>query len=501
MMHKQVIPIQNHEAPEPLTGILEAPKPYPVEALGEVMGGMALAVQDATQAPLALCGQSVLMAGALIAQGFKEIEMPHGKIPLSLFSLIIAESGERKSATDELAMKPIRLHEQAKGEQYQADLKDSIKEKTAFNEAEKSIKRSIPKDYTGEKAREWVKDELNKLNTLPPPPMMPTYTTSDATIEGVIKHFRQALPVLGIYTDEGGAFFGGHSMAKEQAKKSISLFSQAWNGKPLDMMRADKDTGVFRLYGRRLSISLMTQPVIALEALSDSLMSGQGFIARFLICYPQSNIGKRPYKAFNIAHDPRFTKYFAVMMERLEDGFMLKPEGGLDLAAITLNANSEQAYIRFHNEIEQGMANNQPYAHLRGEASKIAEQALRVAGVLTVIKHGYQCQFIDVVEMKAGIRLARYSLDELLRITNQAVIDPDTKDAIKLLEWITDKGHKLLYPVLIQQTAPNALRKKERYERALFKLIEHRYIELLENGTVVDGIKRKEVYKVLHYAD
>lgn len=102
--------------------------------------------------------------------------------------------------------------------------------------------------------------------------------------------------------------------------------------------------------------------------------------------------------------------------------------------------------------------------------------------------------------MLQGIELARYSLSELLRITNQAVISQDTKDAIKLLEWITENQQSLFCPSAYTSSLPYSIRKKEARDSAIFRLVEHGYLEQLEPGTVFDGRKRKEIYKVLHYA-
>jgi hypothetical protein len=42
------------------------------------------------------------------------------------------------------------------------------------------------------------------------------------------------------------------------------------------------------LYGRRLAMHLMVQPIIAQKVLSDPLLHGQGFLNRCLACWPTS---------------------------------------------------------------------------------------------------------------------------------------------------------------------------------------------------------------------
>ena len=96
---------------------------YPAEELGEILAPMAKDLNEVVKAPLALCCQSVLMAASLVAQGFRNVEIDGRTFPTSLFSLIVGESGERKSAVDKFAMSPIRLYEREQDELYRTVFK------------------------------------------------------------------------------------------------------------------------------------------------------------------------------------------------------------------------------------------------------------------------------------------------------------------------------------------------------------------------------------------
>src|SRR5438105_2784702 len=109
------------EPPRPLMRELPPADPFPIDALGNVLGAAARAIHDRVQAPLAICGQSVLAAAALAGQGHADIVLPIGpgqSRPLSLYLVSIAASGERKSACDSEAMLPIRRREAALREKY-----------------------------------------------------------------------------------------------------------------------------------------------------------------------------------------------------------------------------------------------------------------------------------------------------------------------------------------------------------------------------------------------
>src|SRR3954470_7730309 len=97
------------EPPRSLVRDLPPPDPFPVDALGPLLTAAALGIHDKTQAPVAICGSSVLAAAALAAQAHADVELPTGqRKPLSLFLVSVAASGERKSTVDGEAVWPVR---------------------------------------------------------------------------------------------------------------------------------------------------------------------------------------------------------------------------------------------------------------------------------------------------------------------------------------------------------------------------------------------------------
>ena len=66
------------EPPRPLMRELPPADPFPVDALGDVLGDAARAIHDRVQAPMAIGAQSVLAAAALAVQGHADVELPIG---------------------------------------------------------------------------------------------------------------------------------------------------------------------------------------------------------------------------------------------------------------------------------------------------------------------------------------------------------------------------------------------------------------------------------------
>lgn len=89
----------------------------PWQALGPLADAIS-GISTLTQAPAAIAMQSVLTVVSTATQGLGNVETLHGNVPISLFTLTIAQSGERKSACDALATRAIKQIDQELERQY-----------------------------------------------------------------------------------------------------------------------------------------------------------------------------------------------------------------------------------------------------------------------------------------------------------------------------------------------------------------------------------------------
>ena len=65
--------------PEPLHAPIPQAEPYPINALGNVLGEAAKALNETIKAPLTLCCQSVLASSSLAAQTHYDVMLPWGE--------------------------------------------------------------------------------------------------------------------------------------------------------------------------------------------------------------------------------------------------------------------------------------------------------------------------------------------------------------------------------------------------------------------------------------
>ena len=130
---------------------------------------------------------------------------------------------------------------------------------------------------------------------------------------------------------------------------------------------------------------LMAQPVIAERALGDDLLSGQGFLPRCLLAWPESTAGHRPYREEDLRSDPAIGRLAHRLGELHRMPLPLAPDDRQELAppVLQLSDDAKAAWIGLHDAVEAGMASGEQFANVKGWASKTPEQALRIAGAVS----------------------------------------------------------------------------------------------------------------------
>ena len=289
MMHaKPKESLYHPEGPQPLVREIAPGAAYPVRALGPLRPAVE-AVQGMTQAPMAIPAQSALAVASLAVQGFANVEALGGPCPLSLYAMTIARSGERKSACDAPLLTGLRDHEREQA-RAQRDAFQAWENGHALWKGERDRILGEAKKAKGEK-RMAAQADLEALGREPAAPPSADRTVTEPTFEGLTKLFAHGQPSLGLFSDEGGQFLGGHAMKSENRQMTLAAFNDLWQGNPIRRTRGGD--GHITLYGRRLAVHLMVQPGVARGFMADPLAADTGFLPRFLICEPPSAIGTR----------------------------------------------------------------------------------------------------------------------------------------------------------------------------------------------------------------
>jgi hypothetical protein len=237
----------------------------------------------------------------------------------------------------------------------------------------------------------------------------------------------------------------------------------------------------------------MVQPDVAAAFLSETILRDQGLLSRLLVAAHETLAGKRAWREVASELDPLMRRYTAVILDLLERPAPSANEMGNELTppALDLSEGAKAAWVAFHDRIEAAMARDAELEYLRDIAGKAAENALRIAAVLTVIESPGS-SIIKPEEMAAGCELMTWYVSEALRLSGMHRQPPAIRAAIKLHEWLKAKHKTEVTRSEVMQFGPAPVRQKAEADAALATLEEHGWIVRARDSkaakwTVVQG--------------
>lgn len=477
--------------PVPLTAPAEMPRPYPVAALQPVMRDAVLTYQAYGQQPLPLVASSALSVASLATQGLADVARDRNLVgPISINTLTIANSGERKTSCDRrmaraareweaerrLAMAPEIAAAQAKAAARQAE-KDGLLAKIRTSAGKGSVSDAADVDA--------MQQRLVALEKAAAPvPVKPSLFNEDVTAERLAEEIALGWPSTSVWSDEGGLVIGSHAFSDESAMRYLGLANRLWDGLPFERKRATTKSFVVR-GRRRVTYSLMMQEVVfrRLLAAGGGIARSIGFLARFLLAAPASTMGTRLYREADLeaatlaAFDARVRTLLDLPLPIEGDAMVLTP------LVLPLSAAARRIWIDYHDDVELELSREGEYGDVADIAAKSAENAARIAAILHVFEHGPGGE-ISVDLMEAGAQVAAWHLYEARRIVSTREVPAAVKDAQLLLDWLLRKDSNAIEPREILHRGPNRLRDKARRDAAIEVLRETYHLDEVTAGRV-----------------
>lgn len=483
------------EAPRPLRRKIATANPFPIEALPLQIRDAILAIHEKTQAPMAICAQSVLSVVTLVAQALADIKLPIGIVrPISNYFISIAESGERKTSCDSLALAPIKSYEQKLTQAYRIEKQVWESKQVAWQAQQNQILRDKRKCASQQQKEEAL------AALIPPPqtPLLPLLTCPEPTYEGLCRYLINGQPRVGIFSAEGGQFIGGHGMKDENKLKTAAAFSELWDGTEIKRVRAGDGTTI--LPGRRVSMHLMVQPRVASMFLSDRLLSDQGLLSRLLVVSPMTASGTRFYREDQFDSDGKLRDFNDLIEAILDIPLSVREEttNELVLRVIPLSLPAKNAWIHYVDEIEGGLKTGGKYEPIKGLANKLPEHAVRLAAIFALIEDPLSSD-ISLEKMQIGIVLANYYAEEALRLFDEGAVDPKLLLAERLLEWLhVSWQEKIISLPDIYQRSLNRINNQRIAKEVVSILEDHGWLIKKEGGEVINNQFRRDVWLIVN---
>lgn len=481
-------------APQPLDlrASFGEPAEFPVEALSKILREAVHAIEQIVQVPMALAAQSVLAATSLATQSYINVETIIGQsCPTSLFFFTVASSGDRKSTADRIAMKPAKDREERMALKYELD-----RHRYAIDDA--AYKAAHAKAKSSGKDRRTIAAAMEEVGRPPVQPVLPLLTVDEPTGPGLQRAFAEAMPSLGLFSDEGAAFLGGWSMQDENQSSTGAMLSKLWDGAPIKRIRADKDAPTQILHGRRLALHLMVQVDVAGKLLGNKAVRDQGLLSRMLIAAPKSRKGSRLFREPTPSDRAAVDAFQQKLGRRLESPMRFRDETSraLDCSLVRLTPEARTILIQFSDHCETQLRPNGSYEQISDFASKMTENATRMAAVLAFFEGGQKVvdSGLSGQAAMAGIKIMEFYASEAARLYGAAALDDDVASAATLIEWIRKRDLNAIGARFLQRGGPPVTRNGPVLKRALATLEEFGHLKRIKDGAHIDHGKGEKFY-------
>lgn len=457
--------------------------PFPVEALPPAIGAYVVAVSEHAQITPDMAGTMSLGVLAVCVQGKYQIEGNTDYYePLSLYTVVIAPPGERKSSVMSAMTKCLYEYEDAYNKAHRKELRAN---KLQRNKLERQLsfleeKLKSEEDETVEQQILEVLEQLDEMPEIKPLRLLADDVSMEALTSLLAKHNGR----MGVVSAEGGAF--DNIRGRYSQVQNIDVWLKGHCGDPIMIDRLGREEE--KITNPHLSAILAIQPYVLQEIMSDDKLGGRGFLARLLYSslppYPEEKSFGGPGIPENVKNE-----YSRAISNLLDIPAGEEPE--------TLKL-SQEAYSRMEVFFKEHQA------YLKGEGQVILEWAnkyigavLRIAGLIH-LADGNKEKLVSVDTIDKAISLGSYFLKHAEYAYALAGNDETLKRAKYVLMKIKDKEYQSFKMWQMEKDCRNKLfRRKACVREALQLLEECGYVKIMQPDAIPGpGRKPDEYVKV-----
>jgi hypothetical protein len=412
------------------------------------------------QISMELTAVSLLAAISVAAQGRHDVLLPHGSTaPLSLYTLIVAESGEGKSAAFKKTMAPIQRVEREYHQTLRTKQPDYEAELNTWEAAGVGLKMELRKAMRQKKS---VKETRNALDehtaNKPVSPRKFRLLYPDTTPAALFEGLQRILPTGALVTDEGDTYFKG------EMRQARGHMNSLWGGEDLVISRATKEDVV--VCDPRFGLHISIQPGILARHLKPEDRDS-GWAARFIVCAPPSVRGKRQYH-LDTAKPGESWQWADQRLEALvRKNLTLLENTDLPRQRLAFTLEAKRHWVQLANEIEKAMGDWGRFKDCPDHASKLTNQIGRVAALFHLFEDHDGDISLQTLAMAANL-CSYYSSDF------QRVLMPppqEIQDAAQLKEWFGEiMRHYNVSNVpynYVRKSGPQCIRDRKRLKGAI----------------------------------
>ena len=377
------------------------------------------------QVPREMAMMSAFGAMATACQGHIDVKMPTGHlVPTSLMLLTIAESGERKTTTQNHFFEAINTANNAAYERNKKALIEHRVEHQLWTTRKRQLEQMYNKCAVRKDKDETLVAQRNLEEQIRNEPKIPPsgkFLYEDTTPQALVQMLYENSPNGCLMTSEANSIFSGKALGE------LDKLNTIWDGGSVIVDRVSREG--FILQDARLSLSLMVQPSVVARFMGKrgEEARGTGFLARFLVVKPYSMAGQRIDR--QRSQLPRKQAFNNRIRERIDRSTSLPRQ------VLSFSEAATNYWYTYSQYIEMQMQENGLYYHLKDHASKLLENTSRLSAIL----HTFERTSESNIEIEQDTlkfcweytrRCSKYFIDH---IANEPQIVTDTNQLVNYL--------------------------------------------------------------------
>ncbi len=430
---------QQWDDPLPFSRI-ETPE-IEADLLPGVFGEYARALSDALQTPPAMAVLFTLSVMSLALQR-KLLVSPFGDDyaePVCIWTVMLADSGERKSALIQRLLKPVLLMEAKLADAMRAEIVEADTLRKIAQRRTEKLQADAAKEDSPVRRSEIVREIAELAEQTPDELRAPRFFTGDVTperLQGMLVEHDGRMAVMsdegGIFAVLAGVYSGGEAV--------VDVALQAYSGSSVRVDRGSRTAVIDR---PALTFGLGMQPGLLQDMPPGAKRKfrSSGVFARFFFGLPASRIGKRDM-ARRVAVPPELeAKYRGEVLRLLQ----IQPrtdvaEGVSDEHLLLLSDDARGLWLLFAQQVENDQGEGGALESMRDWCAKLPGGVLRVAGLLHVAGGGALDCPVSFETMQRAVWLAHRLIRHAQAVFDLIGADAITEDAKVCWRWIERHG-------------------------------------------------------------
>jgi hypothetical protein len=388
-------------------------------------------VRTNLQAPDGLIAGAFWTGLSICAANDINVMLPTGQVvPGLLYVGTIADSGERKTATDKLVLAKAYARDALQATEHKNALAKYKADIRYWEAVDTSMQRKLVKAISNGEDTEQLRREMEEHAAAEPSkPERNRIVYQSITERPLMEALQGDNKCIAILSDEGSIVLNGSSTNK------LATLNKAWDGPSL--LTFDRADDSIEARDPRVTVSFMIQEKVFQDFMNKrgNIARESGFLARLLICRPASTQGFR-YMSLDEPVWEHLPKFHQRMDELLEATMARRKAGDTSRKLLSFSSEAKEMWVREQNIVEPKLQQGGELESVRDFASK----SMEIAGRLAACMHHFEGLAGDVISMETlhrALDVVDYYFDEYIYLFgNHNDVPQEQKDVLALGNYL-----------------------------------------------------------------